>query len=51
MILQAVGRRSNLAAADEWGERTPRTQIVAIGAPDAFDPDDLRERFEACVVG
>ena len=30
--LQAVGRRTEICELDEWGERTPRTQIVAIGA-------------------
>jgi len=29
--LQIVGRPTEISELDEWGERTPRTQIVAIG--------------------
>jgi hypothetical protein len=32
-----------------WGDRTPRTQIVAIGAPEAIDQEALRDRFEQCL--
>lgn len=49
-ILQVVGRRVELDVADDWGDRTPGTQIVAIGAPDAIDPMALRETFDRCVV-
>jgi G3E family GTPase len=31
-VLQVVGRRVDISIHDRWGQRTPRTQIVAIGA-------------------
>ncbi len=50
VILQAIGRRSDITLEDEWDERIPRTQIVAIGAPDSIDEAELTALFEACVV-
>ena len=49
LTLQTVGRRTEISELDEWGERTPRTQIVAIGAPGSIDAQDLTERFNACL--
>ena len=48
-VLQVVGRRVDISLEDEWGERTPRTQIVAIGAPGAIDKEALRDKFEQCL--
>jgi G3E family GTPase len=48
-VLQVVGRRADVALDDEWGERSPRTQIVAIGAPGSINPQALTEQFEACL--
>ena len=48
-VLQIVGRRTDIALDEEWGGRTPRTQIVAIGAPGSIDAEDLTERFNACL--
>jgi len=48
-VLQVVGRRADVALFDEWGERTPRTQIVAIGAPGGINAADLTEKFNACL--
>jgi G3E family GTPase len=31
IALQIVGRRTEISELGEWGDRTPRTQIVAIG--------------------
>jgi G3E family GTPase len=45
VILQAVGRRSDISLDDAWGERTPKTQIVAIGAPDSIDQIDADRTF------
>ncbi len=45
--LQAVGRRTEIIELDGWGERTPRTQIVAIGA--AIDSQELSNKFDACI--
>ncbi len=50
VILQAVGRRTDILLEDEWGDRTPRTQIVAIGAAGTIDPAALTAQFETCVV-
>jgi len=49
LTLQAVGRRTEIYELDEWGERTPRTQIVAIGLP--IDAQDLSMKFDACIEG
>ena len=48
MTLQIVGRRTEIYELDEWGERTPRTQIVAIGSQ--IDPGDLTGKFESCIA-
>ncbi|MGO7537295.1 CobW family GTP-binding protein [Rhizobium ruizarguesonis] len=49
-VLQVVGRRVDISLADEWGGRTPRTQIVAIGAAGEMDGVALRATFERCLV-
>jgi G3E family GTPase len=48
-VLQVVGRRVDISLADEWRDRPPRTQIVAIGAPGAMDGEALRATFEPCL--
>jgi len=50
IVLQAVGRRSDISLDDEWDKRVPRTQIVAIGAPDSIDSGELTALFEACIA-
>ncbi len=45
--LQIVGRRTEIAELDEWGERMPRTQIVAIGA--AINAPEMSDKFDACI--
>jgi len=47
LALQVVGRRTEISELDEWGERTPRTQVVAIGS--SIDAEDLKNKFDACV--
>jgi len=47
-VLQMVGRRVEVALESGWGERTPQTQIVAIGAPGSIDAETLTQKFEAC---
>ena len=47
LTLQTVGRRTEIYELDEWGERTPSTQIVAIGSP--IDAQDLNNKFDACI--
>jgi hypothetical protein len=34
---------------DDWGRRTPRTQIVAIGAAGSIDARLLEETFAPCI--
>ena len=46
LTLQAVGRRTEIYELDEWGDRTPRSQIVAIGS--VIDAQELRNKFDAC---
>ncbi len=48
LALQVVGRRTEISELDEWGKRTPRTQIVAIGTD--IDAEDLDEKFGACLA-
>ena len=45
--LQAVGRRTELTALDDWGTRPPRTRIVAIGS--GFDSRELTQLFDECL--
>jgi G3E family GTPase len=48
-ILQVVGRRADVSLEDEWADRRPRTQIVAIGAPGGFDNEELSAYFTGCI--
>ena len=49
VILQVVGRRTDVSQGDSWGEEIPSTRIVAIGAPDSLDPEALTAQFDACI--
>jgi G3E family GTPase len=46
-ILQVVGKRVDIAVADEWTDREPRTRIIAIGH-DGVDAASLHEVFDKC---
>ena len=48
VILQAVGRRADMAPAGFWGEHKPATRIVVIGARGALDVAALRKLFDGC---
>ena len=48
IALQIVGRRTEIYELDEWGDREPCTQIVAIGAP--IHPQELSNQFDACIA-
>lgn len=50
VILQMVGKRASLTLAGEWGDETPRTQIVMISSHGGMDAETLRGQLEACVV-
>jgi G3E family GTPase len=47
-VLQVVGRRVDISLHEEWGDRTPRTQIVAIGAAWGIDAGLLEETLASC---
>ncbi len=44
--IQAVGRRVEIVDLGEWGDRTPQSQLVAIGS--SFDGMELNRKFDAC---
>ena len=48
-VLQVVGRRVDISMQEEWGQRSPRTQIVAIGAAGGIDASLLEETFASCI--
>jgi len=48
-VLQVVGRRVDISIEEEWGERAPRTQIVAIGAAGGIDASALEKTFASCI--
>jgi G3E family GTPase len=48
-VLQVVGRRVDISIQDEWGQRAPRTQIVAIGAAGSIDATLLEKSFASCI--
>ena len=50
VVLQVVGRRSDVSLDEEWGDTQPRTKIVAIGAFGSIDPDMLTAEFNACII-
>jgi len=48
-VLQVVGRRVDISIHEEWGQRAPRTQIVAIGAVGGVDASLLENTFASCI--
>lgn len=48
-VLQVVGRRVDISIQEEWGQRAPRTQIVAIGAAGTIDAGLLEKTFASCI--
>src|SRR5271169_4175831 len=48
-VLQVVGRRVDISLQDEWGGRTPRTQIVVIGAAGCIDASLMEKTFASCI--
>ena len=49
-VLHVVGRRVDVALDGGWRDETPRTRIVAIGAPGAIDAATLRDLFDRCLA-
>jgi len=48
-VLQVVGRRVDISIQDEWGQRAPRTQLVAIGEAGSIDTRLMEGIFSACM--
>jgi G3E family GTPase len=48
-VLQVVGRRVDISIQEEWGERSPRTQIVAIGATGSIDTSLMEKALTSCI--
>jgi G3E family GTPase len=48
-VLQVVGRRVDISLQDEWGQRAPRTQIVAIGTAGGIDASLLKQAVASCI--
>ncbi|HME73059.1 MAG TPA: GTP-binding protein [Myxococcota bacterium] len=48
-VLQVVGRRVDISIQEEWGQRAPRTQIVAIGAAGSIDVSLLEKTLASCI--
>jgi hypothetical protein len=48
-LLQVVGRRVDISIQEEWGQRAPRTQLVAIGAAGSIDTRLMEGIFTACM--
>jgi G3E family GTPase len=48
-VLQVVGRRVDISIQQGWGQRAPRTQIIAIGAAGSIDPSLLETTFASCI--
>lgn len=49
LTLQVVGRRTEIYELDEWEERPPHTQIIAIGESGGIDTQELTNKFNACI--
>jgi G3E family GTPase len=50
VVVQAVGRRSDLSLDNEWGTGSPSTQLVAIGAAGEVDATRLDALFADCIA-
>ncbi len=48
-VLQVVGRRVDISLQEEWGQHTPRTRIVAIGAAGSIDANLLQAAVASCI--
>jgi G3E family GTPase len=49
VVLQMVGKRSNLRDAGRWAPETPRTEIVMIGIEQGMDGDAIRIAPDGCI--
>ena len=44
-----VGSHVDISIREEWGQRAPSPQIVAIGAADGIDADLLEKTSASCI--
>ena len=49
-VLQVVGKRVDISIENGWGEQSPSTRIVAIGAAGGFDAKALEDAFASCIA-
>jgi len=40
----------HLTFGEPWGDTPPQSQLIGIGLPEAVNPDDLTQRFAACLT-
>jgi hypothetical protein len=45
-----LARRVDISLQEEWGQRAPRTQIVAIGAAETIDASLMEKTFTFCIL-
>jgi len=48
-VLHVVGRCVDISIQEEWDQRGPSPQIVAIGAADSIDADLLEKTSASCI--
>ena len=50
-VLQVVGNRVRFTFGEPWGQEPPATNVVLIGEPGAIKPEEVAQRFGACLPG
>ena len=50
-VLQVVGNRVRFTFGEAWGHEPPATNVVLIGEPGALKPEEVAQRFAACLPG
>jgi G3E family GTPase len=49
-LLHLVGSRVQFTFGEPWGDTPPQSHLIGIGMPEAVNPDDLTQRFAACLT-
>jgi G3E family GTPase len=49
-VLQIIGKRVSLLNDEAWGAEPPKTELVFIGDPGAFDPLELQSHLDNCLA-
>jgi G3E family GTPase len=50
-LLQAVGMRGDVQPYDEWGDRSPRTELVVIANAECDERSSVERLLDECLVG